>query len=109
MRLLRLKKLCQRNGWVPISNLLNPSNPAVHAATTGQEILEDFGAEGLMLLLLVSVLVVLFQVFLKTLKAANPRSRFIPAVLERGDKLDHRIQGISQPVSYSSDTLIQII
>jgi len=36
----------ERNGWVPLQ-FANPSNPAVHAATTGQEILEDFGAEGL--------------------------------------------------------------
>ncbi len=47
MRLLKAKEVAaERNGWVPLQ-FANPSNPAVHAATTGQEILEDFGAEGL--------------------------------------------------------------
>ena len=61
----------ERNGWVPLQ-FANPSNPAVHAATTGQEILKILVQKVWMLLLLVSVLVVLFQVF-QNPKAANPK------------------------------------
>ena len=38
----------EKNGWVPLQ-FANPSNPAVHEATTGAEIIEAFGPKGLML------------------------------------------------------------
>ena len=66
----------ERNGWVPLQ-FANPSNPAVHAATTGQEILEVLVQKVWMLLLLVSVLVVLFQVFQKPLRLLIQISRFM--------------------------------
>ena len=65
----------ERNGWVPLQ-FANPSNPAVHAATTGQEILKILVQKVWMLLLLVSVLVVLFQVFQKPLRLPIQISRF---------------------------------
>ena len=70
----------ERNGWVPLQ-FANPSNPAVHAATTGQEILEDLVQKVWMLLLLVSVLVVLFQVFQKPLRLPIQISRFMVSKL----------------------------
>ena len=36
----------EKNGWVPLQ-FANPSNPAVHEATTGAEIIEAFGPKGL--------------------------------------------------------------
>ena len=36
----------ERNGWVPLQ-FANPSNPKVHEETTGQEILDVFGTDGL--------------------------------------------------------------
>lgn len=36
----------EKNGWVPLQ-FANPSNPAVHEATTGSEIIEAFGPKGL--------------------------------------------------------------
>ena len=61
----------ERNGWVPLQ-FANPSNPAVHAATTGQEILEDFGAEGLDAFVAGIGTGGTISGVSKTLKAANP-------------------------------------
>lgn len=36
----------EKNGWVPLQ-FANPSNPAVHEATTGAEIIDAFGPKGL--------------------------------------------------------------
>lgn len=36
----------EKNGWVPLQ-FANPSNPAVHEATTGAEIIDAFGPQGL--------------------------------------------------------------
>lgn len=36
----------EKNGWVPLQ-FANPSNPAVHEATTGAEIIDAFGQKGL--------------------------------------------------------------
>lgn len=36
----------EKNGWVPLQ-FTNPSNPAVHEATTGAEIIDAFGPKGL--------------------------------------------------------------
>lgn len=36
----------EKNGWVPLQ-FANPSNPAVHEATTGAEIIDAFGPRGL--------------------------------------------------------------
>ena len=36
----------EKNGWVPLQ-FSNPANPAIHETTTGAEILDAFGADGL--------------------------------------------------------------
>lgn len=36
----------EKNGWVPLQ-FNNPANPAIHEATTGQEIIDAFGETGL--------------------------------------------------------------
>ena len=90
----------ERNGWVPLQ-FANPSNPAVHAATTGQEILEDFvagiGTGGTI------------SGVSKTLKAANPNIKVYgieadeSAVLNGDKPGPHKIQGIS--TGFIPDTL----
>ncbi len=111
----------ERNGWVPLQ-FANPSNPAVHAATTGQEILEDFGAEGLDAFVAGIGTGGTISGVSKTLKAANPNIKVYgieadeSAVLNgdkpgphkiavlNGDKPGpHKIQGIS--TGFIPDTL----
>ena len=87
----------ERNGWVPLQ-FANPSNPAVHAATTGQEILEDFGAEGLDAFVAGIGTGGTISGVSKTPKAANPNIKVY------GDKPGpHKIQGIS--TGFIPDTL----
>ena len=94
----------ERNGWVPLQ-FANPSNPAVHAATTGQEILEDFGAEGLDAFVAGIGTGGTISGVSKTLKAANPNIKVYgieadeSAVLN-GDNQDHTKFKVSQLVSF---------
>ena len=89
----------ERNGWVPLQ-FANPSNPAVHAATTGQEILEDFGAEGLDAFVAGIGTGGTISGVSKTLKAANPNIKVYgieadeSAVLNGDKPGPHKIQGI---------------
>ena len=98
----------ERNGWVPLQ-FANPSNPAVHAATTGQEILEDFGAEGLDAFVAGIGTGGTISGVSKTLKAANPNIKVYgieadeSAVLNGDKPGPHKIQGIS--TGFIPDTL----
>ena len=98
----------ERNGWVPLQ-FANPSNPAVHAATTGQEILEDFGAEGLDAFVAGIGTGGTISGVSKTLKAANPNIKVYgieadeSAVLNGDKPGPHKIQGIS--AGFIPDTL----
>ncbi|MFR4962669.1 MAG: cysteine synthase A [Streptococcus sp.] len=99
----------ERNGWVPLQ-FANPSNPAVHAATTGQEILEDFGAEGLDAFVAGIGTGGTISGVSKTLKALLTQiSKFMvieadeSAVLNGDKPGPHKIQGIS--TGFIPDTL----
>ena len=81
----------EKNGWVPLQ-FANPSNPAVHEATTGAEIIEAFGPKGL-----------------DAFKKANPDIKVYAveadesAVLSGEKPGPHKIQGIS--AGFIPDTL----
>ena len=88
----------ERNGWVPLQ-----------AATTGQEILEDFGAEGLDAFVAGIGTGGTISGVSKTLKAANPNIKVYgieadeSAVLNGDKPGPHKIQGIS--TGFIPDTL----
>ncbi|MDW8751871.1 cysteine synthase A [Streptococcus suis] len=90
----------EKNGWVPFQ-FANPSNPKVHEDTTGQEILEDFGATGLDAFVSGVGTGGTVSGVSHVLKAANPNIAIYAveadesAVLSGETPGPHKIQGIS--------------
>ncbi|NRG68367.1 cysteine synthase A [Streptococcus suis] len=98
----------EKNGWVPFQ-FANPSNPKVHEDTTGQEILEDFGATGLDAFVSGVGTGGTVSGVSHVLKAANPNIAIYAveadesAVLSGEAPGPHKIQGIS--AGFIPDTL----
>lgn len=98
----------EKNGWVPFQ-FANPSNPKVHEDTTGQEILEDFGATGLDAFVSGVGTGGTVSGVSHVLKAANPNIAIYAveadesAVLSGETPGPHKIQGIS--AGFIPDTL----
>lgn len=90
----------EKNGWVPLQ-FNNQANPAIHAATTGQEILEDFGPDGLDAFVAGVGTGGTVTGVSRTLKAANPNIKIYAveadesAVLSGDQPGPHKIQGLS--------------
>ena len=98
----------ERNGFVPLQ-FSNPANPAIHESTTGREILEAFGSEGLDAFISGVGTGGTVSGVSHTLKAANPNVRVFAveadesAVLSGEKPGPHKIQGIS--AGFVPDTL----
>lgn len=98
----------ERNGFVPLQ-FSNPANPAIHESTTGREILEAFGNEGLDAFISGVGTGGTVSGVSHTLKAANPNVRVFAveadesAVLSGEKPGPHKIQGIS--AGFVPDTL----
>lgn len=98
----------EKNGWVPFQ-FANPSNPKVHEDTTGQEILEDFGATALDAFVSGVGTGGTVSGVSHVLKAANPNIAIYAveadesAVLSSEAPGPHKIQGIS--AGFIPDTL----
>lgn len=98
----------ERNGFVPLQ-FSNPANPAIHESTTGREILEAFGNEGLDAFISGVGTGGTVSGVSHTLKAANPHVQVFAveadesAVLSGEKPGPHKIQGIS--AGFVPDTL----
>lgn len=98
----------ERNGFVPLQ-FSNPANPAIHESTTGREILEAFGNEGLDAFISGVGTGGTVSGVSHTLKAANPNVLVFAveadesAVLSGEKPGPHKIQGIS--AGFVPDTL----
>lgn len=98
----------ERNGFVPLQ-FSNPANPAIHESTTGREILEAFGNEGLDAFISGVGTGGTVSGVSHTLKAANPNVQVFAveadesAVLSGEKPGPHKIQGIS--AGFVPDTL----
>lgn len=98
----------ERNGFVPLQ-FSNPANPAIHESTTGREILEAFGSEGLDAFISGVGTGGTVSGVSHTLKAANPHVQVFAveadesAVLSGEKPGPHKIQGIS--AGFVPDTL----
>lgn len=98
----------ERNGWVPLQ-FANPSNPKVHEETTGQEILDVFGTDGLDALVAGIGTGGTISGVSHALKKANPNIKVYgieadeSAVLNGDTPGPHKIQGIS--TGFIPDTL----
>lgn len=98
----------ERNGFVPLQ-FSNPANPAIHESTTGREILEAFGSEGLDAFISGVGTGGTISGVSHTLKAANPHVQVFAveadesAVLSGEKPGPHKIQGIS--AGFVPDTL----
>ena len=98
----KAEELVQTKGYFMPMQFENPANPAIHEATTGQEIINDFGTEQLPDAFVAGVGTggTLTGVG-KALKAANPNAKVYalePAespLLKEGQAGKHKIQGIS--------------
>ena len=90
----------EKNGWVPLQ-FNNQANPAIHEATTGQEILEDFGPDGLDAFVAGVGTGGTVTGVSRALKAANPAIQIYAveadesAVLSGDQPGPHKIQGLS--------------
>jgi cysteine synthase A len=90
----------ERNGWVPLQ-FNNPANPAIHEATTGQEILAAFGETGLDAFVSGVGTGGTVSGVSHTLKKANPEVKIYAveanesAILSGEQPGPHKIQGIS--------------
>lgn len=89
-----------QNGWVPLQ-FSNPANPRIHEATTGQEILADFGPTGLDAFVSGIGTGGTVSGVSHVLKAANPAIQIYAveadesAVLSGDAPGPHKIQGLS--------------
>lgn len=98
----------ERNGFVPLQ-FSNPANPAIHESTTGREILEAFGNEGLDAFISGVGTGGTVSGVSHTLKAVNPHVQVFAveadesAVLSGEKPGPHKIQGIS--AGFVPDTL----
>ena len=98
----------ERNGWVPLQ-FANPSNPKVHEETTGQEILDVFGTDGLDAFVAGIGTGGTISGVSHALKKANPNIKVYgieadeSAVLNGDTPGPHKIQGIS--TGFIPDTL----
>lgn len=98
----------ERNGFVPLQ-FSNPANPAIHESTTGREILEAFGNEGLDAFISGVGTGGTVSGVSHTLKVANPNVQVFAveadesAVLSGEKPGPHKIQGIS--AGFVPDTL----
>lgn len=107
----------ERGGWVPLQ-FNNPANPAVHEATTGQEILEAFGETGLDAFVSGIGTGGTISGVSHTLKKVNPNVKIIAveadesAVLSGEQPGPHKIQGISAgfiPETLDTDAYDEIV
>lgn len=98
----------EKNGWVPLQ-FANPSNPAVHEATTGAEIIDAFGPKGLDAFIAGVGTGGTVSGVSHALKKANPDIKVYAveadesAVLSGEKPGPHKIQGIS--AGFIPDTL----
>ncbi|MBF0778455.1 cysteine synthase A [Streptococcus cuniculi] len=98
----------EQNGWVPLQ-FSNPANPKIHEDTTGQEILEAFGATGLDAFVSGIGTGGTITGVSHTLKQANPAISIYAveadesAILSGETPGPHKIQGIS--AGFIPDTL----
>ncbi|SDL86580.1 cysteine synthase A [Streptococcus equinus] len=98
----------EKNGWVPLQ-FANPSNPAVHEATTGAEIIDAFGPKGLNAFVAGVGTGGTVSGVSHALKKANPDIKVYAveadesAVLSGEKPGPHKIQGIS--AGFIPDTL----
>ena len=90
----------ERQGWIP-SQFENQANPAIHAKTTGQEIVDAFGDKGLDAFVAGVGTGGTISGVSKTLKTANPDIQVYAveadesAILSGEQPGPHKIQGIS--------------
>ncbi len=105
----KAKKIAaERGGWVPLQ-FSNPSNPKVHEDTTGYEILEAFGKDGLDAFISGVGTGGTISGVSHALKTANPNIQVFAveadesAVLSGNKPGPHKIQGIS--AGFIPDTL----
>lgn len=98
----------EKNAWLPLQ-FSNPSNPSIHEQTTGREILEDFGTNGLDAFVSGVGTGGTVSGVSHTLKSANPHIAIYAveadesAILSGEAPGPHKIQGIS--AGFIPDTL----